>query len=120
MLDGSLIESAARNRVGIAAKTTAHGLHRIQRIVEIRIGWLGARRFGRERAVAVCAVGAAAAMQEIAPPFGARQRPFLFLTPLVETHNVNLDRSAVGGAVALALEPMVEKLELHAVEIGRG
>src|ERR1700674_4494587 len=112
MLDGSLIESAARNRVGIAAKTTAHGLHRIQRIVEIRIGWLGARRFGRERAVAICAVGASAAMQEIAPPFGARQRPILLLTPLVQTHDEDFHRGGVSGAVALALEPMVEKLQL--------
>src|SRR6202011_6397813 len=93
--------------------------HGIERIVEKRIGWLGSGRFGRERAVAICAVGAPAAMQIIAPPLRAGQRPFLLLAPLVQAHHVDSHWRAASRAVLFAFEPNVEEIQLTAIEAVR-
>ena len=109
MLSGGLVERAARDRVGVAAQPAAHRLHRIERIVEIGIGRFDAGSLARESAVAEGAIGAAAAMQIVAAPFGAWQRPFLFLAPFLESHHINFYRRAVGDAVLLALERVLRK-----------
>src|SRR5581483_11073272 len=74
-------------------------------------------RFARKHAIAVEGVSPAAAVKVVAPPFGAWQRPVLFVAPVGGADGVDAHRR--GGAAIQAFEPLVKEVELHAVVINR-
>src|SRR5215467_12238695 len=109
MFDHALIERAAHLRICITAEATADRRHRIERIVEERIRRLFTRCFERECAVAIGAIGFAAAVEIVAAVLGPRWRPLLFFAPLIDAHHEELYWRVAIDAVIDALQPVIEE-----------
>ena len=91
--------------------------HWVVRIVAVAVGRLVAGRLGAERPADGHVARHARAVQVIGREDGARQRPFVLVTPDVGAHHVDADRRLARLIVALAVEPPLEPAQLFSNKI---